>query len=117
MKIRKARQILKSFADDTRLRIIHLLKNTREMNVTELCDALGKKQSNISKHLTRLRLTGVVRDRREGNLVKYFLAKPATNAHRELLNAIIKGLSDVEVFKEDLKRTGLKKQKITGGKK
>ncbi|MBU4140603.1 MAG: metalloregulator ArsR/SmtB family transcription factor [Candidatus Omnitrophica bacterium] len=101
MKIKKARQILKSFADDTRLRIINLL-NKQELNVTELCEVLQSNQSNVSKHLARLRLTGVVGDKREGLNVYYCLMKPNNKAHQELLNSITVGLADLETFKRDL---------------
>ena len=103
MRIKKARQILKSFADDTRLRIINLLNN-QELNVTELCKILHSTQSNISKHLTRLRLTGVVGDRRKGVNVYYYLTKPVDRAHQGLLNAITFGLAELETFKQDLEK-------------
>jgi len=108
MHIKKARQILKSFADDTRLRIINLL-NGKELSVAELCEVLNKNQSNLSKHLARLRLTGIVGDRREGSNVYYCLLKPKEKAHEELLNAITIGLAELETFKQDLER--LKKLK------
>ena len=111
MRIKKARQILKSFADDTRLRIINLL-NRQELNVMELCEILGSSQSNLSKHLARLRLTGVVNDRREGLNVYYYLCKPENRAHRELINAITVGLSELEIFKKDIEKLNeLKKAK------
>ena len=103
MRIKKARQILKSFADDTRLRVINLL-HKQELNVSELCRILQSSQSNLSKHLTRLRLTGVVGDRREGLNVYYHLIKPKNKAHQELLNSITVGLADLETFKRDLER-------------
>ncbi|MBL7131124.1 MAG: winged helix-turn-helix transcriptional regulator [Candidatus Omnitrophica bacterium] len=103
MRIKKARQILKSFADDTRLRIINLL-NKQELNVTELCEVLQSRQSNLSKHLTRLRLTGIVNDRKEGVNVYYCLIKPKNDAHQELLNSITIGLANLETFKQDLER-------------
>ncbi|MFB0561835.1 MAG: ArsR/SmtB family transcription factor [Candidatus Lokiarchaeia archaeon] len=108
MHIKKARQILKSLADDTRLRIINLL-NEKELSVAELCEVLNKNQSNLSKHLARLRLTGIVGDRREGFNVYYCLLKPKEKAHEELLNAITIGLAELETFKQDLQR--LKKLK------
>ena len=101
MKIRRARQILKSLADDTRLRIINILK-VRKMSVSEICEILGKEQSNISKHLTRLRLTGIVSDKRKGNNVYYCLEKPSGTAHRELINVIVRGLKDIEIFTRDI---------------
>ena len=103
MRIKKARQILKSFADDTRLRIINLLNN-QGLNVTELCEVLDKNQSNLSKHLARLRLTGVVGDKRKGLNVYYYLIKPKEKAYKELLDSIIVGLAGLEIFKQDLER-------------
>lgn len=103
MKIKKARQILKSFADDTRLRIINLLSK-KELSVTELCNILNKNQSNLSKHLARLRLTGIVGDKREGFNVYYYLLQPKERAHKELINAITIGLAELETFKQDLER-------------
>ena len=103
MRIKKARQILKSFADDTRLRIINLL-NQEDLTVTELCEVLNKNQSNISKHLARLRLTGVASDKRSGLNVYYHLTKPNSRVHYELINVITTGLRDLKIFKDDLER-------------
>ena len=103
MRIRKARQLLKSFADDTRLRIINLL-NCKQLTVSELCDILEKNQSNLSKHLSRLRLTGIVLDKRKGLSVYYSLIRSEEKAHKELLNVITEGLCELEIFKKDLQR-------------
>jgi len=111
MKIRRARQILRSFADDTRLRIINLL-GKEELNVSELCEILGCAQSNLSKHLARLRLTGIVSDRRQGFNVYYYLRKPENKAHRELVNTIVRGLSDLKIFGKDLRRLGKMRKKV-----
>jgi hypothetical protein len=48
-----------------------------------------------------LRLTGVVGDRRKGCNVYYYLRRPESKAHKEILKAITEGLSEVEVFKSD----------------
>lgn len=112
MSIKKARQILKSFADDTRLRIINLLSK-KELSVAELCEILNKNQSNLSKHLARLRLTGIAGDRREGFNVYYCLLKPKEKAHKELLNVITIGLAELETFKQDLERLKELKKKRT----
>ena len=107
MRIKRARQILKSLADDTRLRIVNLLSR-KELNVSELCKVLGASQSNVSKHLTSLRLVNIVGDKREGLNVYYFLTKPKDKFHKELIRVVAKGLSEVEIFKKDLEV--LKKQ-------
>ena len=100
MKVKKARQILKSFADDTRIRIVNLL-DKEPLNVTELCEIIGATQSNLSKHLARLRLTGVVSDKRKRFNVYYRLTQPENRDHRNLANYIIKGLSTLEITKHD----------------
>ena len=103
MRIRRARQLLKSLADDTRLRIVNILKKG-ELNVSELCRTLGTSQSNISKHLTRLRLTGIVNDKRRGLNVYYYLREPETKVHAELVRAITAGLRELEIFRKDALR-------------
>ena len=113
MRIRRARQILKSFADDTRIRIINLLSK-EPLNVSELCTILGVAQSNTSKHLARLRLTGVVSDKRAGFNVYYKLTQPENSDHRNLVNYIVKGLSSVEITKHD---TDKLKEVIKGRKR
>ena len=95
---------MKTFADDTRLRIINLLKY-QELNVTDLCEILNMNQPNISKHLSRLRLTGIVRDKREGLNVIYYLSEPEDKAHQELLHCVTEGLSDCETFVHDFQKT------------
>jgi len=111
MQLKKTRQVLKSLADDTRLRIINLL-DQRSLSVTELCNILEKNQSNISKHLTRLRLTGVVMDKRLGLNVYYALSKTPQKWQKTILKAITSDLSGISIFKKDiLKLKKLKQQK------
>jgi len=113
MRIKKARRILKGLADDTRLRTINLL-HKRGLNVGELGRILGVSQSNLSKHLAKLRLTGIVSDKRKGANVYYYLRKPDNRAQEELIKAITLGFSEIEIFKKDL--AALKKVLKKGGK-
>ena len=111
MRIRKARQIMKCFSDDTRIRIINLLEE-EPLNVTELQEIIGATQSNISKHLARLRHTGVVTDKRKGFKVYYKLNEPENIDQGKLINSIISGLSAVEINKRDLdKLRNVKKER------
>ncbi len=72
------------------------------MNVAQLCEILGSTQPNISKHLARLRLLGIVSDRREGQFIHYRLTIPQNEFHRDLIDCVLNGLSEEEVFKADL---------------
>ena len=111
MRIKKARQILKCFADDTRIRIINLL-DKEPLNVTELCEILEGAQSNVSKHLARLRLAGVVSDKRRGFNVYYTLTQPESKDHRDLVNFIVQGLANIEITKHDIvKLSSVKKNR------
>ncbi|MBU1061557.1 MAG: metalloregulator ArsR/SmtB family transcription factor [Candidatus Omnitrophica bacterium] len=112
MNIKKARQVLKTLSDDTRLRIVHLL-NKEELTVTEICMLLNRNQSIISKHLTRMRLVGTVGDRRKGFNVYYRLIVPKDRIYEKLMSSVISSLSELTVVKEDLRN--LKRLKKKGG--
>ncbi len=103
MRIKKAKQVLKCFSDDTRIRIINLLSKS-ELNVSELCSILGANQSNVSKHLARLRLTGVVTDKRKGFNVYYYLAKPENKDLANFMIGIISGISRLEISRKDAEK-------------
>jgi len=56
-----------------RIRILQALEGG-EMNVTELVEAVGSSQPNVSKHLRILQESGLVGRRQEGNSVYYAIA-------------------------------------------
>lgn len=66
-------RLLKGFADETRLRILCLLRG-REVCVHEIVDVLDVSQSAISHQLRVLRDARLVVHRREGRHVYYRLA-------------------------------------------
>ena len=61
--------------EPTRLRLLNALRQG-ECTVTELVEAIGTTQANVSKHLQVLHAAGFVRRRREGTAVVYTLADP-----------------------------------------
>lgn len=71
-------RLLKALADETRLRILHLLSQ-EELSGTDLMEILNMGQSRISTHLALLKEVGLVVDRRHGRRVLYtLLPGPAT---------------------------------------
>jgi DNA-binding transcriptional ArsR family regulator len=66
-------ELCKSLGDAKRLMIIQELRSG-EKSVTELAEAVGANQSNISQHLGVLRRVGLVACRRQGSTVYYSLA-------------------------------------------
>jgi DNA-binding transcriptional ArsR family regulator len=64
--------------DATRLSILHLLQERGELNVREICDALGgASQANVSKHLLILHRAGIVERRPEGTAAYYSITDPS----------------------------------------
>ncbi len=65
--------VFKSLADDTRSRIALLIASEGELCVCELTESLQESQPKISRHLSLLRNSGVLLDRRQGQWVYYRL--------------------------------------------
>ena len=96
-------QIYQCFCDETRLRIINLLRRG-PLCVCHLQELLDETQVKISKHLAYLKEKGVVHAQRHQNWMIYALPeKPEAE-----LEANLKCLQDCvqthPVFKTDLKR-------------
>lgn len=70
---------LKLLSDPTRLRLLALLAEA-ELSVQELCAITGLQQSRISNHLSLLKRSGLVRDRREGSWSFHSLVEPGPDA-------------------------------------
>jgi ArsR family transcriptional regulator, arsenate/arsenite/antimonite-responsive transcriptional repressor len=65
---------LKALGDPTRLKIVALL-NVRDCCVCELVPLFGISQPAVSKHLSRLKNAGLVKETRKGMWVFYSLNK------------------------------------------
>lgn len=96
-------KMLKALGDETRLRILKLLLK-RELCVCELEAALDLPQSKVSRHLTVLRSTGLVEDRRDGLWIFYSLFKPQNDFERSIVQIIKNAFSDSELVKQDEER-------------
>ncbi len=58
--------VFKLLSDETRLKILYVLRDTDEMNVLELCGILKQRQPSVSHHLALLRSKGLIGMRRDG---------------------------------------------------
>jgi DNA-binding transcriptional ArsR family regulator len=73
-----------------RVRILEALRDS-EKNVTELVEATGSTQSNISKHLRTLQEAGLVGRRQSGNQVFCYIADPSVF---ELCDAVCESVGE-----------------------
>jgi DNA-binding transcriptional ArsR family regulator len=66
----------KALADPTRIRLLDRLHDG-EATVTELTEAAGTSQQNVSKQMMVLLTAGLVARRRQGNFIHYRIADEA----------------------------------------
>ena len=81
-------QIFKALSDETRLRIMALLVDGRELCVCDIMAALDLPQSTVSRHLAYLRNAGLVDDRRQGIWMHYRSNKEAINHAADLFDLL-----------------------------
>ncbi|ARK10003.1 ArsR/SmtB family transcription factor [Fibrivirga algicola] len=72
-KIEKAAYVLKAVAHPLRIKIILMLQENKEMNVSTIYKNLNAEQSLISHHLINMRDKGILEIRRSGKNIYYFL--------------------------------------------
>jgi ArsR family transcriptional regulator len=65
-------QIFKALSDETRLRILSLMKKG-EICVCDIAETLNMTQPNISFHLSVLKESGLIQDRKNGRWIHYSL--------------------------------------------
>jgi len=75
-KVQAASEGLRAIAHELRLSVLcHLLM--QPMCVAELIEATGASQSNLSQHLSKMRLMGILQNEKRGQQVYYRIANPA----------------------------------------
>lgn len=78
---------LRLFADDTRLRLLHLLA-AEPLTVAELQEVLELSQSSISGHLAKLKTAALIHDLAEGSARRYRLREDAPERLRAAWDAV-----------------------------
>lgn len=92
---------IKSLTESTRVRILALLLQTREICVSDLVEALQENQYKVSRHLKILQESDLVKGSRQGRWI-YYQLKDDLSFKQTLLNAVRDISSDV--INDDLKR-------------
>lgn len=90
---------LKALSDETRLRIINLLYE-KELCVCDIMEALKITQTKASRHLTYLRSSGLVSDRKHAQWVYYSVIRSEDTKYMDSL--VYDNLRRIEVFLNDL---------------
>ena len=96
-------EIIKILSDTNRLRILNLLYG-RELCVCELEYLLEISQSNLSKHLRLMSVSGFLESRRENKFAYYHMNDVVLEEH-----PFLKTVFEIELKKEDFLTEELKK--------
>lgn len=93
--------IFKALSDETRMRIIKLLEQG-ELCVCDIAAVLQTSQPKISFHLSTLKETGFIKDRREGKWIHYSLAD--SDMFRRFLMLSVFEKMNAEMARQDRRR-------------
>lgn len=95
-------ELCQALADPKRILILYALAE-QPLNVGELTELLGIRQSNVSQHLAVLRDRGLVNAERDGTNVCYSLKYPMVVEALDLLRGVLRDkLSDTRSRAERL---------------
>jgi ArsR family transcriptional regulator len=103
--MKEAARFFKVLADESRLNMLWLLFNRRELCVCDIMAVLEITQSKASRHLATMRNLGIVSDRREGQWSYYSLCAVEdrlAQEHLKLLKATLSRRPDAGQLLEKL---------------
>lgn len=95
--------MFRAFADETRLRILHLLTKG-ELCVCDIMTVIQAPQPKISRHLGFLKRAGLVADRRDGRWRHYSLARPSSDFQKRLIGCVGGCLEEAPTLKRDAEK-------------
>lgn len=98
--MQKIDEILKALSEETRLRIINMLYFESELCVCDIVNVLRTTQTKISRHLSYLKNSGLVKDRKHAQWSFYMLNADAK--YKFIQEIVAEELSEQEPYISDL---------------
>jgi ArsR family transcriptional regulator, arsenate/arsenite/antimonite-responsive transcriptional repressor len=89
-KLKRVIKIIKALSDESRIRIVNLLKAKSGVCVCEITEVINLSQPTISSHLKKLEEAGIITFRKDGLWVNYYLSEEMNSESRELIDLILK---------------------------
>lgn len=96
-------KIFKALGDENRLRILNILKNY-ELCVCEIEVLLEMTQSNVSRHLGKLKSNELITASKDAQWVHYKLSDAFINENELLIRYLELNFNKNSLFKKDLSR-------------
>jgi len=91
--------VLKALADENRLRILNLLGD-QTLCVCDLEEVLKLNQSNLSRHLAKLKQVGLVSSKKRGLFV-YYSRKPLVGPYQRVVGELFSSMDAAGAWSED----------------
>jgi ArsR family transcriptional regulator len=101
--MKELERYFKALADSNRLRILNILLHG-ELCVCDIQYVLQTSQPNVSRHLSYLKNSGLVIDRRDGARIFYRLAGPTERNKRRLFDFFLDASKDEKQLRSDKNR-------------
>ena len=102
----KLSDIFRVLGDDTRLRILNLL-TIKELCVCQIDASLKLNQPNVSKHLNKLRYSGIIKCRKKSIWCFYSLSKDFKDKYMVLFSLLYNEFNSQQQYIEDNYRLDL----------
>ena len=103
--LKKLTKILKALGDESRLRIIALLKKRNELCVSEITQIIGLSQPTVSSHLKKLLEAEIITYSKDGHWANYSLNENIEEEVKQFLDPIVQILSEDKKIKSDVSRS------------
>lgn len=102
--LKKQAEIFKSLSDPNRIRILKMLQ-VKPLCVCEITEILGLAPSTVSEHLSVLKKSGFIVDKKDGKWINYHLKSNSVDPEQaSLLTALHFMVEGDEIIKGDRKR-------------
>jgi len=95
--------IFKALGDENRLRILNLLMHSK-LCVCEIEVMLDMTQSNVSRHLSKLKSSGIISSSKDAQWVHYKVSNESKRENEFLFKYLSKEFDKNDIFQKDLER-------------
>ena len=95
--------VLKILSDENRLRILNILKEN-SLCVGEIQTILCIKQSNASRHLEKLKISGLIVSDKRAQWVYYKINVVKLDTYPFIKQLLYEDINEIPIFQEDMRR-------------
>ena len=115
--LKQITKVIKAVADESRVRILCLLKNKKDLCVCELTEIIGLAQPTISSHLKLLENAGLTESYKDGLWVNYNISSSLDSLRSQFIETLYENSKNDRQIKADEKNASIINRDIICKKK